>query len=91
MVVFILLIAGPLIASPYLKSLRNISTMNLQQPSGLNHNDTFNSITGSVLENFGQVATGTNGGGGGGGGGGAAQTGGGGAAPTGFNFKRRSF
>lgn len=49
------------------------------QPTGQNNNDTFSSVTGSALGNFGGDAaatgdSGSGGGGGGGGGGGAATT-----------------
>ena len=63
---FILLFFGPLIVSRFidLKSFGTIP-LELMQPTGQNNNDTFSSITGSALGNFGQGAAATGGSGGG--------------------------
>lgn len=68
---FILLFFGPLIVSRFL-DLGSLGTipLDLMQPTGQNNNDTYSSVTGSALGNFGQGAAATGGSGGGGGGGG---------------------
>ncbi|KAI9830262.1 MAG: hypothetical protein M1819_005789 [Sarea resinae] len=53
LVLFVVLIAGPIVASHFLKSLPSIPA-DLLQPTGQNHNDTTSQITGSALHNFGQ-------------------------------------
>ena len=69
LIVFILLFFGPLIVSRFI-DLGSFGTipLDLMQPTGQNNNDTFSSITGSALVNFGQGAAAATGGGGGGGG-----------------------
>jgi len=47
LVVFIALLAGPLVAGKYLKF--NSIPLDLLQPTGLNHNDTTNSQTGTAI------------------------------------------
>lgn len=46
LILFVVLIAGPIVAGGFLKSLPSIP-MDLLQPTGLNHNDTTNSQTGT--------------------------------------------
>lgn len=78
LVVFILLFFGPLIVAKFIKL--NISIpMDLMQPTGQNNNDTFSSVTGSALGNFGQdgaPAAATGGSGSGSGGGSSSSSGG---------------
>jgi 1,3-beta-glucan synthase len=71
LVVFLVLIIGPVIVRNYIHSLPSIP-LNLMQPTGQNNNDTSNQATGNGLNGIL----------GGGGGGGGATTGGGGAATT---------
>jgi 1,3-beta-glucan synthase len=47
LVVFVALIAGPIVAGRFLTSLPSIP-MELLQPTGLNHNDTSGSATGTA-------------------------------------------
>lgn len=57
LLIFILLIAGPLVASKFIKSLPSIP-MQLIQPTGLNNNDTKGtSQTGTAVESNGAAAT----------------------------------
>ena len=72
LIIFLVLLIGPVIVRKYIHSLPSIP-MELLQPTGQNNNDTTTGVTGSALVNFGQAA-GTAGGGGGGGGGAAATT-----------------
>ena len=61
-VVFVALIAGPAVAGRFMKMSASTIPMNLLQPTGLNHNDTSNQITGSRINNAGgdaPVATGS--------------------------------
>jgi 1,3-beta-glucan synthase len=67
LIIFIVLIVGPVIVRKYITSLPSIP-MDLLQPTGQNNNDTTTGITGSALLNFGQDATAAAGTGGGGGG-----------------------
>lgn len=72
---FILLFFGPIIVANFinLKSFTSQIPLDLMQPIGQDNNDTFSSVTGSALGNFGgdtAAATGDSGSGGGGGGGG---------------------
>ena len=79
MILFIVLFVGPIIVKKFITNLPSIP-LDLQQPTGQNNNDTFASVTGSVLVpglGGGSAGTATGGGGGGGGGGSAATTGGG--------------
>lgn len=75
---FVLLFFGPIIVANYvnLGTLGKSIPLDLMQPTGQDNNDTFSSVTGSALGNFGgdaAAATGdSNGGGGGGGGGGSS-------------------
>lgn len=55
LVVFIVLIVGPVIIRKYFTSLPTIP-MHLVQPTGQNNNDTTTGVTGSALHNFGQNA-----------------------------------
>lgn len=55
LLVFVLLIAGPLVASKFIKSLPSIP-LELMQPTGLNNNDTSSSVTGSALNGLGAGA-----------------------------------
>jgi len=72
LIVFLVLIIGPVIVRKYIKSLPSIP-MELLQPTGQNNNDTTTGVTGSALVNFGQDA-GTAAAGGGGGGAKASAT-----------------
>lgn len=54
LVVFIVLVVGPLVGGRYVKGFSIPD--NLAQPTGLNNNDTFSSLTGSSL-NGGAAAT----------------------------------
>lgn len=85
LVLFLVLIIGPVIVRRFIKDLPNIP-MNLQQPTGQDNNDTLATVTGSVLQPglAGGVATG---GGGGGGGDSAATT----AAAGGDAFESGAF
>ena len=81
LVVFLVLIIGPVIVRNYIHSLPSIP-LNLMQPTGQNNNDTSNQATGNGLN-------GILGGGGataGGGGGGAATTSNSNPFATGFRF-----
>jgi 1,3-beta-glucan synthase len=50
LVVFVALIAGPIVAGKYLKfDVKLLSDMELVQPTGYNNNDTGTSVTGSCL------------------------------------------
>lgn len=73
LVAFILLFFGPIIAAKFidLGTIGKSIPLDLMQPTGQNQNDTFSSVTGSALGNFGggAAATGDSGSGGGGGGG----------------------
>ena len=55
LLVFVLLIAGPLVASKFIKSLPSIP-LDLMQPTGLNNNDTSSAVTGSALNGLGAGA-----------------------------------
>ena len=55
LVVFLVLIIGPVIVRKYINSLPSIP-MDLLQPTGQNNNDTTTGVTGSALVNFGQDA-----------------------------------
>lgn len=82
-VVFIGLIAGPLVAGKNVK-LPDIP-LDLAQPTGFNNNDTLPSETGTKLSSPKTASSGGDGGGGGGGGGGGdggGDTGGGGDTAT---------
>ena len=48
LIIFVCLIAGPIVAGRFMTSLPSIP-MELLQPTGLNHNDTSNSQTGTAL------------------------------------------
>lgn len=62
LIVFILLFFGPLIVARLNLDLSSISLpLDLMQPTGQNNNDTFSSITGSALVNFGDGAAATGG------------------------------
>lgn len=56
--VFVLLIGGPLIASPFITNLPELP-MNLMQPTGLNFNDTTSSQTGTALAAPAETGTGS--------------------------------
>lgn len=56
LVVFVLLIAGPIVAAPYLKSLPDIPQQ-LLQPTGLKHNDTTSKETGTAVHGGASSAT----------------------------------
>ncbi|KAK5082123.1 1,3-beta-D-glucan synthase [Lithohypha guttulata] len=76
LVLFLILFVGPVIVSRFI-DLQISIPLDLMQPTGQNNNDTFSSVTGSALVNFGQGAaptggSGGSGSGGGGGGGGSA-------------------
>ena len=60
LVLFILLFAGPVIVARFI-SLKSFGTLPLEllQPTGQNNNDTYSSVTGSALGNFGQDAAAT--------------------------------
>lgn len=72
LVAFILLFFGPIIAAKFidLGTLGKSIPLDLMQPTGQNNNDTFSSVTGSALGNFGGDAAATDDSGSGGGGGG---------------------
>lgn len=55
-IIFVALIAGPVVAGRFLKNLPDIP-MDLLQPTGLNNNDTTNLQTGSMLNGPGADAT----------------------------------
>ena len=55
LIVFLVLIIGPVIVRKYINSLPSIP-MDLLQPTGQNNNDTTTGVTGSALVNFGQAA-----------------------------------
>lgn len=57
LVVFIALLVGPLVAGKYLNF--NSIPLNLIQPTGLNHNDTTNSQTGTALVGAAETAVAT--------------------------------
>ncbi|TKA74208.1 1,3-beta-glucan synthase component FKS1 [Cryomyces minteri] len=58
LVIFIVLIVGPIVAGKYLGGIS--IPLNLLQPTGLNHNDTNNLFTGTALVNFpGETAAAT--------------------------------
>lgn len=65
LILFIVLIVGPVIVRNYITNLPTIP-LDLVQPTGQNNNDTSSQITGSALHNFGQGAAATGGGSGGG-------------------------
>ncbi|RVX67099.1 1,3-beta-glucan synthase component FKS1 [Exophiala mesophila] len=74
LILFLVLIVGPVIIRRFYVVEVDIP-LNLAQPTNQNNNDTFASITGSALVDFGNgVDAGPTAGGGGGGGGGAAAT-----------------
>jgi 1,3-beta-glucan synthase len=76
LILFIVLLIGPVIVRKYITSLPSIP-LDLLQPTGQNNNDTFASVTGSVLvPGLGGDGSGATATGGGGGGGAAATTGG---------------
>ncbi|EXJ85784.1 1,3-beta-glucan synthase component FKS1 [Capronia coronata CBS 617.96] len=56
LIIFLVLIVGPVIIRKYITNLPTIP-MNLVQPTGQNNNDTTTGITGSALLDFGQDAT----------------------------------
>lgn len=58
LLVFVLLIAGPLVASKFIHGLPSIP-LELMQPTGLNNNDTTNVVTGSALNGLGGGAAAT--------------------------------
>lgn len=68
LIVFILLFFGPIIVSKFIsiESIGGSLPLDLMQPIGQNNNDTFSSVTGNALGNFGQDAAPTGGSGGGG-------------------------
>ena len=78
LVVFLVLIIGPVIVRNYIHSLPSIP-LNLMQPTGQNNNDTSNKATGNGLN-------GVIGGGATGGGGGAAATSNSNPFASGFRF-----
>ena len=78
LVVFLVLIIGPVIVRNYIHSLPSIP-LNLMQPTGQNNNDTSNQATGNGLNGF-------IGGGATGGGGGAAATSSSNPFASGFRF-----
>lgn len=51
LIIFVALIVGPLVAGKYVPNIT--IPLNLQQPTGLNNNDTFTSVTGSALNGLG--------------------------------------
>jgi 1,3-beta-glucan synthase len=55
LIVFICLVAGPIVASRFINGLPSIP-MDLLQPTGLNNNDTTTGITGSALPGIAQPA-----------------------------------
>ncbi|KAK4942493.1 1,3-beta-D-glucan synthase [Elasticomyces elasticus] len=57
LILFVVLIIGPVIVRNYITDLPKIP-LQLIQPTGQNNNDTSGAITGSALHNFGQDATG---------------------------------
>ena len=72
LIIFVVLIVGPIVARNYITNLGSSLPLNLMQPTGQNNNDTQNSLkTGNFINGMhsgGQAsATGNNGGGGGGG------------------------
>jgi 1,3-beta-glucan synthase len=77
LIVFLVLIIGPVIVRNYIHSLPSIP-LNLMQPTGQNNNDTSNKATGNGLNGFV--------GGGGGGGGSAATSSGSNPFASGFRF-----
>lgn len=82
LIVFIVLVIGPVIVRNYITNLPSIP-LELLQPTGQDNNDTSNSATGTALVP-GLVATATGGSGSGGGSGSAATTSGGFSFATGF-------
>jgi 1,3-beta-glucan synthase len=80
LVVFLVLIIGPVIVRNYIHSLPSIP-LNLMQPTGQNNNDTSNKATGNSINGPLGGATG-----GGGGGGGAAATSNSNPFASGFRF-----
>ena len=56
-IIFLALIVGPIAAGKVISKLPSIP-MNLLQPTGLNNNDTFSSVTGSALNGLGAANTG---------------------------------
>lgn len=58
LIIFVVLIVGPVVAGRFLKSLPTIP-LDLLQPTGLNNNDTSSSRTGSALNGLGAEETGT--------------------------------
>lgn len=57
LIIFVVLIVGPVVAGRFLKSLPAIP-LDLLQPTGLNNNDTSSSRTGSALNGLGAEETG---------------------------------
>jgi 1,3-beta-glucan synthase len=56
LIIFIILIVGPLVAGKYLNGVK--IPMSLAQPTGLNRNDTISSETGTALGTAAGTATG---------------------------------
>jgi len=56
-VIFLALIVGPIVAGKFIGKLPSIP-MHLLQPTGINNNDTSNSVTGSALNGLGAKITG---------------------------------
>jgi 1,3-beta-glucan synthase len=82
LVLFLVLIIGPIIVRRFITDLPKIP-LDLQQPTGQNNNDTFASVTGSVLvPGLGDGGATATGGGGGGGGSTATASAGGEAFPS---------
>ena len=52
LLLFVLLIAGPIVASRFIHTLPSIP-LELMQPTGLNNNDTSDVVTGSALNGLG--------------------------------------
>ena len=52
LLLFVLLIAGPIVASRFISSLPSIP-LELMQPTGQNNNDTSDVVTGSALNGLG--------------------------------------
>lgn len=57
LIIFLVLIIGPVIVRKYITGLPTIP-LDLVQPTGQNNNDTTTGITGSALVNFGNAAGG---------------------------------
>lgn len=74
LVVFLVLIVGPVVVPKFLTFPKLNLPMSILQPTGFNNNDTSASTTGKCIQDPCPVFQGAGGGNGGGGGGGAAAT-----------------